>query len=197
MALDSSTVRTLTQDLRGLHTELCALDRHAVDKWESLDRILDDKIEILATAIAAKLKPIPKIAPTSIDTSRINNRASSTSRNFTLWKWVDESVANSIVDLHFDATNLYKLSPPEDASLFDLNLDVASYGGLIIAPNGTVSVVTAFSKLEQSLPSISHWISTFSIYASIRSAFDSTGTYAPVFFMFMREIHRLRLNFPW
>jgi len=53
------------------------------------------------------------------------------------------------------------------------------------------------SKLDKSLPTYAHWSSAFSVYASIRTSYDPTGTLGPALFMFMREMNHLQLNFPW
>jgi hypothetical protein len=113
------------------------------------------------------------------------------------WDWVEYSVLKTITDLEFDVTNLYKLTPPEDTILFNLNLETATYGGLLIGTDGSVSSVTAMSKLDKSLPSFAHWFSAFSIYASIRTAYDLTREMGPALFLFMREMNHLQLNFPW
>ena len=113
------------------------------------------------------------------------------------WNWVEKSVLTAIADLEFDVTNLYKLTPPEDAIFFNLNLEAATYGGLLIGTDGSVSSITAMSKLEKTLPSFAHWFSAFSVYASIRTAFDKTGTMGPALFLFMREMNHHQLNFPW
>ena len=86
---------------------------------------------------------------------------------------------NAITDLEFDVTNLYKLTPLEDITLFDLNLKAATFGGLLIGMDGSVSSIAAMSKLEKTLPSFVHWFSVFSVYALIRTAFDVTGAIGP------------------
>jgi len=87
--------------------------------------------------------------------------------------------------------------PPKDTTLFNLNLEAAAYGGLLIITDGSVSSITATSKLDNPLPSFAHWFSAFSVYASIRTAFDITGTMGPALFLFMREMNHYQLNFPW
>ena len=110
---------------------------------------------------------------------------------------MEKSVLTAFIDLEFDVTNLYKLTPPEDMALFNLNLNVAAYGGLILGMDGSISAVMTTSKLEKLFPSFAHWFSAFSIYASIRAAFDKTGTMGPALFLFMHEINHCQLNFPW
>jgi len=101
---------------------------------------------------------------------------------------VDKPVLATILVLEFDATDLHKLTPPEDVSLFDLNLDASAHGGILIL-NGQVTSVTNTTKLDKSLPTYYHWLSAFTVYASIRTTFDVTGTVGPALFMFMREIN--------
>ena len=110
---------------------------------------------------------------------------------------MEKSILATIQALQFDVTNLHKLTPPEDATLFDLNLGTGTYGGLLINPDGTVTSVTSMSKPDKSLPSFSHWFSSFSVYASIRATYDPTGTIGPALFMFMRDMNHYQLNFPW
>jgi len=208
---DNSTL--VTQDLQNLTTRLRALDDYTTDKWERLDSLLDGKIELLATALANRLAPLIKATPTSpgtiaspqpqpaqaghpvLPTTNLNGNSP---QNLTAqWNWVEKSVLTTIADLEFDVTNLYKLTPPEDAIFFNLNLEAATYGGLLIGTDGSVSSITAMSKLEKTLPSFAHWFSAFSVYASIRTAFDKTGTMGPALFLFMREMNHHQLNFPW
>jgi hypothetical protein len=199
------------QDLHSLNVRLRALDDYTTDKWESLDSLLDSKIEHLATAIANRLEPLVRATPAGLDTTAppqpaqaaypplpTTNLNGNSPQNLTAqWNWVEKSVLTTITDLEFDVTNLYKLTPPEDAILFNLNLEAATYGGLLIGKDGSVSAITTMSKLEKTLPSFAHWFSAFSVYASIRSAFDQTGTMGPALFLFMREINHCHLNFPW
>jgi hypothetical protein len=72
------------------------------------------------------------------------------------WDWMKKSVLTIIIDLKFDITNLYKLTPPEDTILFNLNLEAATYRELLIGTDGSVSSVTAMSKLNKTLPSFAH-----------------------------------------
>src|SRR5277367_4845858 len=50
-------------DLQQIATRLRAIDDYSTDKWEGLDGLLDNKIEILATAIANRLQPLIVPAP--------------------------------------------------------------------------------------------------------------------------------------
>ena len=202
---------SLTQNLLNLTTRLQALDDYTTDKWDNLDSLLDNKIELLATALAKHIEPLVTNNSTG-SSSTASHQPTSTGQpvlptvnlngnipqNLTAqWNWVEKSVLTTIIDLEFDVSNLYKLTPPEDAILFNLNLDVAAYGGLILGTDGSVSAVTATTKLEKTLPSFAHWLSAFSVYASIRTAFDKTGTMGPALFLFMREMNHNQLNFPW
>ena len=67
-----------------------------------------------------------------------------------------KSVLTIIIDLEFDVMNLYKLTPSEDMTMFNLNLEAATYEGLLIGKDGSVSAITATSKLEKTLPSFAH-----------------------------------------
>ena len=123
---DNSTL--VTQDLQNLATRLRALDDYTTDKWESLDSLLDGKIELLATALANRLEPLVKATPASLGTIAsqpaqaghpvlpTTNLNGNSPQNLTAqWNWVEKSVLRAIADLEFDVTNLYKLTPPEDA----------------------------------------------------------------------------------
>jgi hypothetical protein len=114
-----------------------------------------------------------------------------------LMNWVDHSVLASIAELQFDPVNLHKLTPPEDAALFNLNLDITNHIGLIIDKDGKVSSLNSTTKMEKSLPTFSHWFSAFSVYTSIRIACDDTGTMGAALLMFMRDINNLQLTYPW
>jgi hypothetical protein len=206
----ASNPTVAVQDLQNLTTRIKALDDYTTDKWESLDSLLDSKIELLATALANRLEPL--IANTAnpgttasqqpvqavhpaLPTANLNGNSP---LNLTAqWDWVEKSVLTTITDLEFDVTNLYKLTPPEDAILFNLNLEAAAHGGLLIGTDGSISAVTAMSKLDKTLPSFTHWLSAFSVYASIRAAYDKTGTMGPALFLFMREINHYQLAFHW
>jgi len=196
--------------LQDIATRLRALDDYATDKWDGLDQLLDQKIEILAASIANRLEPL--INSNSSGNNALGGRTTLTEQplmpttnlngnplvNLTsLWNWVDKTVLATILALEFDVTDLYKLTPPEDASLFNLKLDTATHGGILINPDGSLSAVTATSKLDKSLPSFAHWFSAFSVYASIRAAYDRTGTMGPALIMFTREMNHYQLNFPW
>ena len=200
----------VAQDLQNLTTRLRALDNYTTDKWESLDSLLDSKIEHLAIALinhlqppitnaanpgtTASQQPAQAVHPV-LPTANLNGNSP---LNLTAqWDWVEKSVLTTITDLEFDVTNLYKLTPPEDTILFNLNLETATYGGLLIGTDGVVSSVTAMSKIEKTLPSFAHWLSAFSVYASIRTAYDTTGTMGPALFLFMREMNHYQLNFDW
>ena len=198
------------QDLQNLTTRLRALDDYTTDKWEGLDSLLDSKIEHLATALANRLQPLVTNAANPgttasqqpaqavhpvLPTANLNGNSP---LNLTAqWDWVEKSVLTTITDLEFDVSNLYKLTPPEDTILFNLNLEAATFGGLLIGMDGSVSSITAMSKLDKTLPSFAHWLSAFSVYASIRLAYDTTGTMGPSLFIFMREVNHYQLNFPW
>src|SRR5947207_2455598 len=58
------------------------------------------------------------------------------------WNWVDKALLTAITDLEFNVTNLYKLTPPEDTTLFDLNLEAATFRGLLIGTDRSVSSIT-------------------------------------------------------
>ena len=199
------------QELRNISTRLRALDDYATDKWDTLDGLLDDKIEILAAAIANQLKPLlesntsssngiqtPVVVPTVLPVLPTANLNGNSPPNVSsLWNWVDQSVLETILALQFDVTNLYKLTAPEDVTLFNLNLEMTHHGGILINPDGTLTAITSTSKLDKSLPSYAHWTSAFSVYASVRASYDPTGTLGPALIMFMREVNHLQLNFPW
>lgn len=57
--------------------------------------------------------------------------------------------------MQFDPVNLYKHPPGEDVALFNLDLDVPSYTGLIIGKDGKVSPLNSTAVIEKSLP-LSH-----------------------------------------
>ena len=193
----------LDVDLQQIATRLRAIDDYSTDKWEGLDGLLDNKIEILATAIANRLQPLIAPAPLAsmqpampaMPTTNTNGNPPESVRS--QWNWVDDSVMTSITDLKFDPVNLHKLSPLEDVTHFNLNLEAAGYGGFIVAKDGLVTAITGTAKLDRSLPTFSHWFSAFSVYASIRSAFDHTGQLGPALFMFIHEMNHYQLNFPW
>jgi hypothetical protein len=209
--LGTSNSALTARDLQNLTTRLQALDDYTTDKWESLDSLLDSKIELLATALANRLEPLVTATPTNPGTTvsqppvpaahpvlpTTNVNGNSPLKLTAQWNWVDKTLLTAITDLEFDVTNLYKLTPPEDVTLFDLSLETATFGGLLIGTDGSVSSITAMSKLEKTLPSFVHWFSAFSVYASIRTAFDVTGTIGPALFLFMREMNHCQLNFPW
>jgi len=197
---DTSTIRDLTIRLR-------ALDDTFNDRWDSLDELLDNKIEVLASAIAAKIGsgttlPSRTTGPTTDLVTHqpvlptMNQNGIPPPSLTSLWNWVDKSMLATILALEFDATDLHKLTPPEDVSLFDLNLNASAHGGILIH-NGQVTSVTNTTKLDKSLPTYYHWLSAFTVYASIRTTFDVTGTVGPALFMFMREINHYQMNFDW
>jgi len=208
--ITTSNPTVAAQDLQNLTIRLKALDDYTTDKWESLDSLLDSKIELLATALANRLEPLvtntanpgttasqqpAQAVHPVLPTANLNGNSP---LNLTAqWDWVEKSVLTTITDLEFDVTNLYKLTPPEDTILFNLNLEAATYGGLLIGTDGSVSSVTAMSKLDKTLPSFAHWLSAFSVYASIRTAYDKTGTMGSALFLFMREMNHYQLNFEW
>ena len=189
----------MAQELRNITTRLRALDDYATDKWDTLDSLLDDKIEVLATAIGNRIKPQLETntpSPNNIQTptvasmvqpimSTANLNGNSPPNVTSLRNWVEQSVLESILAMQFDVTNLYKLTPPEDVTLFNLNLEMTHHGGILINPDGSLTAITSVSKLDKSLPTYAHWFSAFSVYASIRTSYDPTGTLGPALFMFM------------
>lgn len=206
--LQSTTTDSLVTTLNDLVTRVHALDDFTTDKLDGLDTLLDQKIELLATVLS-KLQPLLTATPTQtvqsvntglqqhlvMPTTNLNGTAP---ENLTgLWNWVDKTTLKTITDLEFDITNLHKLTPPEDTTLFNLNLDATTYGGLHVATDGTVTSITASHKLDKAIPSWAHWISAFSVYESIRAAYDPTGSFGRVFPMFNREMNHLQLCYPW
>jgi hypothetical protein len=198
----------VSQNLLNIQTRLRALDDYATDKWEGLDSLLDDKIELLASTIADRIRTainttpgpsghttIPMVEHPTMPTANANGNSPEKLTGH--WKWVDELVMTTIIDLQFDVTNLHKLTPPEDVTLFDLNLEETSYSGLILQPDGKVKAISTAAKLDKTLPSYAHWLSAFTVYASIRAAYDPTGQMGPVLFLFIREMNHYQLNFPW
>jgi len=155
-----------TQELQNITTRIRAIDDYTTDKWDTLDSLLDDKIEVLATAIANRLEPLLKSnTPTSntIQTAMVattahpvlptaNLNGNSPPNVTSLWNWVEQSVLETILAMQFDVTNLYKLTPPEDVTLFNLNLEMTHHGGILINPDGTLTAITSVSKLDKSLP---------------------------------------------
>jgi len=69
---------------------------------------------------------------------------------------VEKSVLTIIIDLEFDITNLYKLTPSKDIILFNLNLEAAIYEELLIEMDGFISFVMTISKLNKILSSFAH-----------------------------------------
>ena len=183
--------------IRDLTIRLRALDDTFNDRWDSLDELLDNKIKVLASAIATKIGsgenlPSRTTGPTTDLVSHqpvlptMNQNGNPPPSLTSLWNWVDKSVLATILGQEFDAMDLHKLTPPEDVSLFDLNLDASAHGGILIL-NGQVTSVTNTTKLDKSLPTYYHWLSAFTVYVSIRTTFDVTRTVGPALFMFMRK----------
>ena len=119
------------------------------DRWDSLDELLDNKIEVLASAIAAKIGsgatlpsrttgPTTDLVPHQPVLPTTNQNGIPPPSLTSLWNWVDKSMLATILALEFDATDLHKLTPPEDVSLFDLNLNASAHGGILIL-NGQVT----------------------------------------------------------
>jgi len=148
---------SVAQELRNITTRLRALDDYATDKWDTLDSLLDDKIEVLATAIGNRIKPLlethtpssnniqtPAVASTVQPVMPTANLNGNSPLNVTsLWNWVEESVLETILAMQFDVTNLYKLTPPEDVTLFNLNLEMTHHGGILINPDGSLTAIKA------------------------------------------------------
>jgi hypothetical protein len=197
---------SIDQDLQGIVTRLKAIDDYTTDKWEGLDSLLDTKIEILAAAIASRLQPVigpaapgpSAAAQASWPAMPTLNANDNTPSNLTSqWNWIEDSVLTSIIDLKFDPINLHKLSPPEDVTHFNLSLEATAYGGFLVSKDGSVTAITGPAKLDKSLPTFAHWLSAFSVYASIRASYDRTGEMGPALFMFIREMNHYQLSFPW
>ena len=176
-----------------------------------MDSLLDNKIELLASALANRLGTIltPKTTsadqPDSTGSSTVihpnlptaNTNGTSPVKLTEQWDWVEESVLTTILQSSFDPANLHKLTPPEDTILFNLNLEATNFSGFALQSDGTIRAVSATAKLDKTLPTFSHWLSAFTVYASIRSAYDNTGTVASALFHFVREMSHYHLNFPW
>ena len=198
---------SVNQDLQNIAIRLKAIDDYTTDKWEGLNGMLDEKIEVLATAIGNRIQSVlggnqvgtqstsiqsamSAMPTTSVKCNILNNLTSQ-------WKWVEQSVLTSIIDLKFDPVNLHKLSPPEDVTHFNLSLETTAIGSFLVKLDGSVTAVNDVTKLDKSLPSFEHWLSAFSVYASVRAVFDPTGEICSALFMFIREMNHYQLNFEW
>lgn len=110
------------------------------------------------------------------------------------WKWVDTSTVESIVNGTFDLNNLPKLFREyADRQAHT----IATTNGMHLPADGTQPyVVITKIKLLSAFPSLSRFLSAWSIYCSIRTAYKpeyATGLYA----WQERVIHRARIHKDW